>query len=43
MGYNSVVSGHAKSTKNLQVDGLSTGPPSFGASQVGYVIMVRES
>ena len=32
---NSVVSGHPKSTRIPQVDWLSTGPPSFGASQLG--------
>ena len=34
MGHNSVVSGHLKSTRIPRVDGLSTGPPSFGVSQV---------
>ena len=33
MGYNSVVSGHPKSIRILWVDGLSTGSPSFRASQ----------
>ena len=33
MGHNSVVSGHPKSTGIPQVDGLSTGPLGFGASQ----------
>ena len=30
MGYNSVVSGHPKSTRILLVDGLSMGPPDLG-------------
>ena len=30
MGYNSVVSGHPKSTRIPQVDGLSTGSPDLG-------------
>ena len=30
MRYNSVVSGHSKSTGILRVDGLSTGPPDLG-------------
>ena len=34
MGYNSVVSGYPKSTGISRVDGLSTGPPGFGASQL---------
>ena len=33
MGHNSVVSGHPKSTGISWVDGLSMGPPGFGASQ----------
>ena len=32
MGHNSVASGHLKSTGIPWVNGLSTGPPSFGAS-----------
>ena len=32
MGPNSVVSGHLKATGIQRVDGLSTGPPSFGVS-----------
>ena len=35
MGHNSVVSGYLKSTGIPRVDGLSTGPPGFGASQLG--------
>ena len=34
MGHNSVVSGHLKSTRIPRVDGLSTGPPEIGASQL---------
>ena len=30
MGYNSVISGHPKSTGISRVDGLSTGPQVFG-------------
>ena len=33
MGHNSVVSGYPKSIGIPGVDGLSMGPPSFGASQ----------
>ena len=33
MRHNSVVSGYLKSTGIPRVDRLSTGPPSFGASQ----------
>ena len=32
MGHNSVVLGYPKSTRISLVDGLSTGPPGFGAS-----------
>ena len=35
MGYNSVVSGHPKSIGIMRIDWLSTGPPGFGASQLG--------
>ena len=35
MGHNSVVSSYQKSIGILRVDGLSTGPPGFQASQVG--------
>ena len=35
MGHDSVVSGHPKSTGIPQVNGLSTGPPENGASQIG--------
>ena len=39
MGYNSVVSSYPKSIGILRVDGLSTGPSSFGASRdISYVI-----
>ena len=34
MRHNSVVSGYPKSTGIPLVDGLSTGPPSFGVSQL---------
>ena len=34
MGYNSVVSGHPKSIGIPGVNGLSTGPPDFGSSQL---------
>ena len=33
MGHNNVVSGYPKSIEILRVDGLSTGPLGFGASQ----------
>ena len=33
MGQNNVVSSHQKCTGISWVDGLSTGPPGFGASQ----------
>ena len=35
MGHNSVISGYPKSIGIQWVDGLSTGPPGFGASQLG--------
>ena len=35
MGHNSVVSGHLKSIGISRVDGLLTGPPGFGVSQLG--------
>ena len=35
MGHNNVVSGYLKSTRISRVDGLSTGPLGFGASQLG--------
>ena len=35
MGHNSVVSGYPKSAGISRVDGLSTGSPGFGASQLG--------
>ena len=38
MGHNSVVSGHPKSTGIPWVDLLSTGPPSFGASQIVFCL-----
>ena len=41
MGHNSVVSGHPKCTGILWVDGLSTGPPGFGASQLGIRAQVN--
>ena len=34
MGHNSVVSGHSKSIGISRVDGLSTGPPEIGVSQL---------
>ena len=34
MGHNSVVSSYLKSIGILRVDGLSTGPPGFGASHI---------
>ena len=34
MGHNSVVLGYPKSIGILWVDGLSTGPPGFGVSQL---------
>ena len=37
MGHNSVVSGHSKSIRIPQVDGLSMGPP-----DLGYHSMVSE-
>ena len=37
MGYNNVVSGHPKSMGISLVDGLSTGPLGFGASQLGII------
>ena len=37
MRYNSVVSGHLKSTEILRVDGLSTGPPDLGCHKLSYV------
>ena len=33
MGHHSVVSGYPKSIRTSQVEGLSTGPPGFEASQ----------
>ena len=40
MGYNSVVLSYPKSTA-LQVDGLSTGPSDFGASQILSFLFMR--
>ena len=34
MGHNSVVSNHPKSIEIQRVDGLSSGPPKIGASQI---------
>ena len=34
MGHNSVVSGHAKSTRISWVDGLSTGPSNLGCHRL---------
>ena len=34
MGHNSVVSSYLKSLGILRVNGLSMGPPGFGASQI---------
>ena len=33
MGHNSMISGHPKSTRIPQIDGLSTGPSDFGVTQ----------
>ena len=41
MGHNNVVSGYPKSTIILQVDGLSTGPPGFGASHFMTLFVCR--
>ena len=35
MGHNSMVSGYPKATGILRVDEFSTGPPGFGALQLG--------
>ena len=37
MGHNSVVSSHAKSTRILRVDGLSTGPPDLGRHKLSLI------
>ena len=37
MGHNSVVLSYLKSTGIPRVDGLSTGPPGFGASHLPFV------
>ena len=37
-----MVSGHHKSTGIPRVDGLSTGPPSFRASQLGIRALVND-